>query len=123
MGQIILKFMFSIVILGAVTVIGLTIREIYNTCIETYYRKTLRYETVLYNGVVVNQKYVEYTGIEKYIFEKEYNTYIKIPNKEYCIDDKKTYQKLKIGDVSQICIHNCYNENNELKNTYICVKD
>ena len=53
----------------------------------------------------------------------EYNVYISHNGETHRFNNAYLYQKVKVGDFVHILIHNGYNQDGELKHTYISIEE
>ena len=110
------------------------IRLIYEFLIFTY-QKTLRYEKFQSTAKVCKKEYVnddddDYaTAImvgkvcipQIHYYDEEYNVYLMYQGEQYCFDDRKLYNSVKIGDTVRVFVHKGYNKKKMLKHVYLSI--
>ena len=110
-------------------VVDLVIWLIYEIAMEIYCKTALRYETTRDVAKVVDKDYddnfVLQIATKTYplgLYD-EYNVYILYNGEEHCFDDEDLYEKVKVGDIVHILIHNGYDKHGELKDTYLSIEE
>lgn len=55
--------------------------------------------------------------------DEEYNVYLMYEGKSHCIDNEELYEKVNVGDIVRVKVHNGYNKQNEVKYVYLSIED
>ena len=118
---------FGIFGIIALVVVGLVICLIYEIAMAIYRKTALRYETTSDVAKVVYKDYDDNFAMQYAtktyplgLFD-EYNVYILYNGKKHCFDDEDLYEKVKVGDIVHILIHNGYDKHGEIKHTYLSI--
>ena len=118
---------FGIFGIIALVVVGLVICLIYEIAMAIYRKTALRYETTSDVAKVVYKDYDDNFAMQYAtktyplgLFD-EYNVYILYNGEKHCFDDEDLYEKVKVGDIVHILIHNGYDKHGEIKHTYLSI--
>ena len=118
---------FGIFGIIALVVVGLVICLIYEIAMAIYRKTALRYETTSDVAKVVYKDYDDNFAMQYAtktyplgLFD-EYNVYILYNGEKHCSDDEDLYEKVKVGDIVHILIHNGYDKHGVIKHTYLSI--
>jgi len=122
-----MNIIFGLFGIIALVVVGYVIWLIYEIAMAIYRKTALRYETTRDVAKVVDKDYDDNFAMQiatkTYplgLFD-EYKVYILYNGEKHCFDDKDLYEKVKVGDIVHILIHNGYDKHGELKHIYLSI--